>query len=83
MKKASITDVCLGYKYVYGSSAKQLKVAGACLCEKDYDLSLVQKKKQLIIRIFKIFWSMNENFCKFQRETILVSYSTVDLQFHT
>ena len=45
MKKVSITDVCLGYKYASGSSAKQLKVAGACLCEKGYDHSLVKKKE--------------------------------------
>ena len=87
MKKASITDVCLGYKYAYGSSAKELKVAGACLCEKDYDRSLVKKKKQLIIGISQIlFYKWKrwlENFCEFQRETLSVSYSVVDLQFHT
>ena len=66
MKKASITDVCLGYKYASGSSAKQLKVAGSCLCEKGYDHSLVKKKKQLIIRIFKIFGLLMKTFANFK-----------------
>ena len=65
-KKASITDVCLGYNYAYGSSAKQLKVAGACLCEKHYDRSLVIKKKQLIIHIFKIFGLWMKTFANFK-----------------